>query len=245
MVGVRVDTADLGRIRDDLRREQRRVEESLTFARRVTAEALKKDLRAMVAGTSLGKRVANTWRSRSFSDQGVDGAAFAWSKAPGIIAAFDKGSVIRSKSGKFLTIPTGFNQKRGHRGRGGPGKTLVTPAQMMAADKGRTFLLPIAGGYLWCVKVVRVQTRSQKTSRVRDLAVAGDFMETARGGYERQLVLGSGRAKRTRAALERGYVPMFLLLRTVRSPRLLDVYRVAREAPHTLIETINRKLGGD
>lgn len=244
MLTLDVDAADLGRMRDDLRAEQRRVEGALTLARRATAQTLKGRLRAQVSGTALGQRVANTWRSTSYNDQGVDGSAFAWSKAPAIIAGWDKAGLIRSQKGRFMAIPTGYNQKSGHRGRGGKGKTLVTPAQMVAADKGRTFLLPITGGYLWCVKVARVQTRSEKTGLVRDLAVAGDFSTRARTGRLQQLVLGSGRAGRTRAILQRGYVPMFLLLRFVRSPRLLDVRRVAETGPDILIDALGQRLAG-
>lgn len=225
MLSLNVDASDLGRMRDDLRAEQRRVEGALTFARRATAGTLKERLRAQVRATTLGQRVANTWRSKPFHDKGVDGAAWAWSKAPAIISGFDHAGMIRAKGGRFLAIPTEHNRR--HRGgRAKQGAARVTAKALKASGAG--FLLPIPGGYLWCVKVARrAKGDGQGRTWNRPRSLRGP------GG----LALSKLRAQ--------GFIPLYTLLRFVRSPKLLDVRKVAETGPGLLIDALEQKLARD
>ncbi|WP_353799190.1 DUF6441 family protein, partial [Thalassospira sp.] len=65
----------------------------------------------------LGTRLARTWRSRAYPNKGYDAASLVWSKAPQIVRTFDRGTVIKSKSGFWLAIPTASAPKRGVGGK--------------------------------------------------------------------------------------------------------------------------------
>ena len=69
----------------------------------------KSDLRSDVERAGLGRRMANTWRSVTFpGGQTISlyPTVIFESKADAIINAFEHGAEIKSKSGKWLTIPT-------------------------------------------------------------------------------------------------------------------------------------------
>ncbi len=80
----------------------------VTRAMREATDGLKSDLRADVVDAGLGRRLANTWRGKTFPESGasIEAAAFVWSKAPNIVDAFDRGVTIRSRHGFWLAIPT-------------------------------------------------------------------------------------------------------------------------------------------
>lgn len=88
---------------------------SVTNAMRQVTDGLKADLRADVADSGLGQRLANTWRGKTFPESGasIEAAAFVWSKAPNIVDAFDRGVTIRSRHGFWLAIPTPAAGKTG------------------------------------------------------------------------------------------------------------------------------------
>lgn len=81
---------------------------SVTSAMREVTDGFKADLRADVVDASLGQRLANTWRGKTYPEGGIslEAASFVWSKAPNIVDAFDRGVTIRSNRGVFLAIPT-------------------------------------------------------------------------------------------------------------------------------------------
>jgi hypothetical protein len=81
---------------------------SVTSAMREVTDGLKADLRADVVDAGLGQRLANTWRGKTYPEGGMslEAASFAWSKAPNIVDAFDRGVTITSNRGVFLAIPT-------------------------------------------------------------------------------------------------------------------------------------------
>lgn len=81
---------------------------SVTGAMREVTDGLKGDLRADIVDAGLGRRLANTWRGKTFPEGGtsLDAAAFIWSKAPNLVDVFDRGVTIRSKNGFWLAIPT-------------------------------------------------------------------------------------------------------------------------------------------
>jgi uncharacterized protein (DUF2267 family) len=81
---------------------------SVTSAMREVTERLKTELRADVVDASLGQRLANTWRGKTYPEGGIslEAASFVWSKAPNIVDAFDRGVTIKSSRGFWLAIPT-------------------------------------------------------------------------------------------------------------------------------------------
>ena len=76
-----------------------------------------------MTGAGLGKRLANTWRSRSYPEdrRSLKPGGFIWSKAPTIVTAFAYGASIRAKSGGFLAVPLPAA------GKHGDGRKRITP----------------------------------------------------------------------------------------------------------------------
>ncbi|MDI3341815.1 MAG: DUF6441 family protein, partial [Sphaerobacter sp.] len=155
---------------------------------------------------------------------------------PNVIDAFERGALIRAKGGrKFLAIPTGFNAARGRRGRGEKG-LRVTPAQMLASGQG--FLRPFRSGrgFVWCLPL----RQGEQTGRRRTRLIAGGLAEIGTGHRK-------GREAWARGMLERGMVPMFLLLPQVTLARRLDVKGAAerglRRLPGRFVQAWERESG--
>jgi len=85
---------------------------------------LKQAWRTQITSAGLGHRLPRTIRNRTYPKQGdsLDAAAFVWSNAPEIVAAHDRGVLIRSKAGFWLAIPLPAAGK----GRGG---ARLTPGE--------------------------------------------------------------------------------------------------------------------
>lgn len=84
-------------------------------------QGLTRDLRAQVQAAGLGSGVANAWRGERYpaGQKSISPAAYVFSKAPKIIDAFSKDTVIRTVNGKrYLAIPTeNVPYKGGRQGR--------------------------------------------------------------------------------------------------------------------------------
>ncbi len=210
-------SAVVGDLRKALAEEVRAGERAATRAVRDETAALQRELRSQVTASLGGKArgIANAWRARLFPSTGVSlrPAGLVWSKTPLVIDAFERGALIRPKGGgRFLAIPTGFNAARGWRGRGA--KSLrVTPAQMVASGQG--FLRPFGSGrgFVWCLPM-RQGEGSGRRRRTR--LIAGGVAEVGTANRK-------GREAWARGLLERGMVPMFLLLPQVKLAKRLEV----------------------
>lgn len=71
-----------------------------------TIDWLKATLRAQVLSAFGSQRLANTWQSKFFPNNGMDAAGVVYSKAPHIIEAFSQATVITSPNGFWLAIPS-------------------------------------------------------------------------------------------------------------------------------------------
>jgi len=107
-----------GSMKADLKAELRQIEKAVTGGVKDAGDGLKGSLRRQVISAGLGTRLARTWRSRVYPNKGYDAASLVWSKAPQIVRTFDRGTVIKSKSGFWLAIPTAVAPKRGVGGNG-------------------------------------------------------------------------------------------------------------------------------
>lgn len=106
-------------------RAELRAGESAVFAGVETAtQGLKLALRAQVVGAGLGRRLANTWRARSYPKdrRSLKPGGFVWSKAPTIISTFAQGATVRSRHGFYLAIPLPAA------GKLGDNRKKITPA---------------------------------------------------------------------------------------------------------------------
>ena len=96
--------------------EAKTAEIAVTAAVRKTGAGLKSDLRSQVVGAGLGRRLANAVRLNVYPDKGdsLSAAAFVYARpgkgghggAANLVAAFEEGTLIRAKGGRYLAIPT-------------------------------------------------------------------------------------------------------------------------------------------
>ena len=109
---VRID-GDLAKM---LAAEAKTAEIAVTAAVRKTGAGLKSDLRSQVVGAGLGRRLANAVRLNVYPDKGysLSAAAFVYARpgkgghggAANLVAAFEEGTLIRARGGRYLAIPT-------------------------------------------------------------------------------------------------------------------------------------------
>lgn len=190
-----------GSLKADLQKEMRQIEKAVASGVKDAGDGLKGSLRRQVVMAGLGSRLARTWRSRAYPNQGHDAASLVWSKAPDIVRSFDRGAVIRGKSGFWLAIPTAAAPKRGVGGK------RITPANFPEHRFGPLrFVYRRGAPSLLVVDGVRI---SAKTGRVGRQAKGGAFTKTGR--------MKSGITT----------VVMFVMVPQVRMPKRLDVRRAA------------------
>lgn len=117
--------------------------------------------RADVRGAGLGDRLANTWQDKLYPEgrkQSWHPAVLIFSKAPEIIQAHTQGVTIKSKSGRYLAIPTSNVAKS--LGRGG---RKLTPRTIEAQFRQKLVFIPGRGGNI----LAFATTRTGKTGRLR------------------------------------------------------------------------------
>lgn len=100
-----------------LKEEELAAERAVKAAMKEAGEELKQAWRQQIQRAGLGHRLPRTIRNLTYPKTGdsIDAATFVWTNAPKIIAAHDKGVLIRPKAGFWLAIPT----EAAGRGRGG------------------------------------------------------------------------------------------------------------------------------
>ncbi|MEN8878034.1 MAG: DUF6441 family protein [Hyphomonas sp.] len=121
---MKLDLSIAGDIVASMQAEILAGEKAVTKAMKTAGNNLKSDWRAQVTRAGLGRRLANSIRSKTYpkSGESLKAAALVWSNAPQIIGAHDTGPLIRSKDGFWLAIPTPAA------GKGTRGKAL-TPGE--------------------------------------------------------------------------------------------------------------------
>jgi hypothetical protein len=216
---MKLGAAIVGSIKADLEAEVRRIERAVPAGIKEAGSGLKGELRKQVVGAGLGIRLARTWRDRHYPNRGHDAASLVWSKAPQIIRTFDEGTVIRSKDGFWLAIPTPSAPKRGVGGK------RINPSNFPEHRFGPLrFVYRHRGPSLLVVDGVRVNAR---TGRVGRRAKGGAYTKT-------------GRMKAGMAT-----VVMFILVPQVKMPKRLDVKRAAERWAGRLLKLIDRQMKGE
>lgn len=172
-------------------------------------EALKADLRAETEAV-LGRRVANAWRSRFYSNKGdAHGpAGLVWSRAARIINFFSADRIITPIGGAFA-IPVNPVVKRGGR--------PMTPVEVEARFNQELIAKPLPSGNL------------------------GLFLRLISGRSGR----GFRAASRGRLAQGRKAVLtlMFVLIRTLRGHKLIDLEALGQRRAERVAANIERQLG--
>jgi hypothetical protein len=161
---------------------------------------LKEDWRGQIRRAGLGPRLARTIRARVFPerDASLRAAALVWSRAPQIVDAFDRGALIRSRAGFYLTVPLPAAGTRGAGGR------RITP-----------------GGW---ERRTGLRLRFVYRRRGPSLLVAEDARVSARGIAAAK----RGRRRRDGVLTGASTVSIFLLMPQVKLRKRLDLERAAR-----------------
>jgi hypothetical protein len=120
---VRLQAALVGDLKQLLQADLQQAERAVTRGVGQATIGLQAELRSQVTAAGLGPRLARAWRSRVYPESGTSltAAGVVWTKAPRIIGAFTQTTIIRSKRGLYLAIPTPAA------GRYGDGRRKITP----------------------------------------------------------------------------------------------------------------------
>lgn len=224
----------IGNASEAVESEVKAVARALRRAVATTGRQVQTELRAQARAAGFkdgGKAVANTWRLKTYPPPGVGPrswrpAATIYSNMPVAVEAFDQGAIVKTRSGKFLAWPTGYNATRGRRNAGARGGVKVTTAQMAAMGKKRpreSFVIRARSNpnvYLWCMKVYEGRGLSRR-SRIKLFGGSGDEVFTGNR---------KGRAARARELAKQGFVPMFFLKKTVILRKRLNIEQVRAQA---------------
>lgn len=105
-------------------------EVGVTRGIRAASEGLKAEWRGQIIAAGLGQRLANTVRAATYPSRlnSISAASLAYSRAPEVVDAHDRGALIRSEKGLWLAIPLGEVAKmRGRKVEGGRASSRITP----------------------------------------------------------------------------------------------------------------------
>jgi hypothetical protein len=196
--------------------ELRDSERALTSGTRDAGRGLRTELRRQVTSAGLGQRLANSWRDRHYPNQKLDAASLVYTKAPQIVRAFDEGTVIRSRRGRFLAIPTENAPRKGTDGK------RISPSTFPEHRFGPLRFVPRQSGPSLLVVDGLRASYSRQTGQLRGFRRA---TERARRG-------GQGLAT----------VVMFVLVPQVKLSKRLDVARAAERWSGQLPALIEQQL---
>lgn len=142
--GIQLGVALEGDFDKEVEAARKRVSFAAVSAMKEVGEGLKDQLRADVAQGLNSTRMPTTWRGALYPNTGLDPAYFVHSKAPLIISAFERGEVIRSGRGAWLTIPNPELRLERVRPIGGSNRSRSVVARY-EAKYGRLRFVPVKG----------------------------------------------------------------------------------------------------
>lgn len=198
------------------------VAKAATAAMRETARPAVMSLREQITSNGLGQRLANTWRDRVYPEQreSMTPTGYIWSNAPEIVDSFVRGATIRPVGGaSYLWIPT----KNVPRARG------------RVNYRGRS----VKGGAMSPEEVENMFNRDLDVRPGRNGTLLA-FMDAVRGKNGRSV----RQATKGRLAQGRASKPilMFVLRKTVRLPKLLDLDVPAKQWADRYVAAFERRL---
>jgi hypothetical protein len=218
-IGLKV----VGEIRKDLVRFDLKLARATTGGIREATAGLKGALRAQVRGAGMSQRLANTWQDYDYPESGtsLDAAGVVLSKAPHIIYAYDHGTTIRARNGRFLAVP------------------LPWTVKLIGSGRNRQRITPKLFEERTGITLVMVQRRGKNP-----LLVARGVRVT-RGGAVRKLTT----RKATKTMGERvslagqAEAAMFVLIPQAQVQKRLDVERAAAPWGTRATNLIDRRMG--
>lgn len=228
---MRLRTKIIGNIKKDLQNFSASLSRATKAGVVEGGTALKNELRAQTEAAGLGKRLGNTWQGppNKFvyprSGDSKNAAVSIVSMAPHIIAAYDKGGVIRAKNRRFMAVPLPQAQKMIRAGRSG---YRITP-QLLEEWMGIKLVMVERPGKnpLLVARGVRISGGRRGGGNIRKLAVRG---ETKNMGPRTSL---NGMAD----------VPMFVLVPQISLRKRLDVEGATQKWGSQIPRMIDRRVG--
>jgi hypothetical protein len=210
-------TATIARsLQAEMQAELREIERAVATGTREAGRGLRTELRCQVGSAGLGQRLADSWRDQHYPNRKLDAASLVYTQAPQIIRAFDQGTVIRSRRGRFLAIPTENAPKKGSDGK------RISPSTFTEHRFGPLRFVPRPSGPSLLVVDGLRASYSRQTGELR--------------GFRR----ATERARRSGQGLTT--VVMFLLVPQVKVPKRLDVARTAERWSGQLPVLIEQQL---
>ena len=112
---MRLDAAIRGDLPKFMKAQEAAAEAAVTAGVREISNHIKDDLRAQVVASGLGSKMSKTWKTHFYppGKKSLSATGVIYPDMPKVIRAFSEGTVIRSKDGFFLAIPTDAAPKRG------------------------------------------------------------------------------------------------------------------------------------
>jgi hypothetical protein len=214
MLRPAVEGPDFGPVIDDRLSD---VAAIMTQSMREATMETKQGWRDQVIAAGLGSRLANTIRSEVYpkSRNALNPAGWIYTKAPKIIDAFSRGATIRPINGaKYLWIPTKNVPRRMYRGA-----RRMSPEEVELHFNAEFIIRPGKGGSLEAFLPV-----------VRALSIK-------RPGFRRST------KRRSAQGREADLVLMFILRRTVRLPKSLDLQELANAGGVSFTRGASARLG--
>jgi hypothetical protein len=190
---MRLEAALQGDLEKHMKAEVRAAGRAVVAGTRRAADGLKHEMRVQVTSAGLGRRLANSWRGKTYENNKLDAAGRVWTRAPTIMRAFDEGVTIKSKKGLWLAIPTPAAPRRGVGGK------RISPSTFPEHRFGRLRFVYRGGGKPSLLVVDGLRSRGGK-----------------RGGFAR----AGKRAQATGRGL--ATVVMFIMAPQVRLRKRLD-----------------------
>jgi len=116
---MRLKSAIQGDLQKIIKQEFHDAEKAVTSGIKEATIGLKMSMRRQVLSAGLGQRMANTWRGNIYpkSQNSIRAAGLVYTKASKVLSGFEESTIIRSKNGLWLAIPTPNAPKKGVGGK--------------------------------------------------------------------------------------------------------------------------------
>jgi hypothetical protein len=130
---MRLSAALSGNLQKHMKEEFKDAERAVTLGVREATDGLKLSMRRQVIASGLGARMASTWRGDLYpkGKNSIRAAGLVYTRASKVMEGFENASVIRSKNGFWLAIPTPNAPKRGVGGK------RISPSNFPEQSLGR------------------------------------------------------------------------------------------------------------
>ena len=112
---MRLDAAIKGNLPKFMKEQQAAAEAAVTGGVKEISNHIKDELRTQVVTAGLGPKMSKTWKTHFYPEgkKSLSATGVVYPDMPKVIRAFSEGTVIRSKEGFFLAIPTPAAPKKG------------------------------------------------------------------------------------------------------------------------------------